>query len=252
MIFDGRCPNGRRSKQDENKFPGDTYTCKETIVNISIKRSQGLGTMFSKRRKITFGIKFVYKEFATNPTAAKGKKKKGQSATKAQKLQRATDAGLWAQVYKHHRCRGKHCKQGPHCWLNERGNHHKLLSRHLEEIFHHIKGNIKEGNNEEEVDVNIEIPYKILRDVLNDSQKQKAKDSVDCRSCKVHASSHNRLRNSAKTIIIKDTAEVKGDRIDRLKEYCNWSLQQVAADLMVKGGVKPGIALQFVSNINKF
>lgn len=72
--------------------------------------------------------------------------------------------------------------------------------------------------------------------------------------------------------------------MDRLEEYCNWSLQQVksdkwrealqaanqfamdqflelnsilkhprvAADLMVKGGVKPGIALQFVSNINKF
>jgi hypothetical protein len=77
---------------------------------------------------------------------------------------------------------------------------------------------------------------------------------------------------------------VDGDRKDRLEEYCNWTLQQVksgrwrgalqaanqfaldqflelnsilqhprvAADLMVKGGVKPGIALQFVSNIRRF
>ncbi|KAH9231409.1 hypothetical protein K456DRAFT_1790676, partial [Colletotrichum gloeosporioides 23] len=148
--------------KDENKFPADTYTCEETIVDISIERSrqrglkkrfkgleidwdildshvEGLGALFSKRRKITLG------------------------------LQRAADAGLWAQVYKHHRCRGKYCKQGPHCWLDERGNHHRLLPRHLEEIFNHIKRNIKEGETEENVDVNIEIPSKILGDILNDS-----------------------------------------------------------------------------------
>lgn len=291
--------------KDKNKFPGDRYTCEETIVDISIERSrqrglkkrftgleidwdvlnshvEGLGVLFGKRRKITFGIELIYKEVTGNSTATKSKK--GQSATEAQKLQRAADAGLWTRVYKHHRCRGKHCKQGPHCWLDERGNHHKLLARHLEEIFHHIKGNMKEGEKEEEVDVDIEIPSRILGDILNNSQKRKAEDSVDCRGCKVHASFHDRLRNAGETSFVEDAGEVDGDRMDRLEEYCDWTLQQVnnekwrealqaanrfamdqflelnsilkhpkvAADLMVKGGVKPGIALQFVSNINKF
>ncbi|KZL76116.1 hypothetical protein CI238_13443 [Colletotrichum incanum] len=67
---------------------------------------------------------------------------------------------------------------------------------------------MKEEENEEEVNVNIEILSRILSDILNDSRKQKAEDSVYCYSCKGHASSH--------------------------------------------GGVKPAIALQFVSNISKF
>ncbi|OBR02107.1 hypothetical protein CH63R_14408 [Colletotrichum higginsianum IMI 349063] len=229
--------------KDENKFPGDTYTCEETIVDISIERSrqrglkkrftgleidwdtldshvEGLGVLFSKRRKITFGIEFVHKDATSDPTATKGKKK-GQSASEAQKLQRAADAGLWTRVYKHHRCRGKYCKQGPHCWLDERGNHHRLLPRHLEEIFHHIKGNMKEGEKEEEVDIDIEIPSKILGDILNDSRKRKAEDSVDCRGCKVQASSNGRLRDTGETSFVEDSGEVEGDRMDRLEEYCN-------------------------------
>ncbi|KAJ0335178.1 hypothetical protein COL154_013770 [Colletotrichum chrysophilum] len=291
--------------KDENKFPADTYTCEETIVDVSIERSrqrglkkrfkgleidwdildshvEGLGALFSKRRKITFGVEFIYKEAVGDPTSNKCKKK-GQNATEAQKLQRAADAGLWARVYKHHRCRGKYCKQGPHCWLDERGNHHRLLPRHLEEIFNHIKRNIKEGETEEDVDVNIEIPSKILGDILNDSRKRKAEDPLDCRTCKAHTSS-GRLQDMGGTDLREDGVEVEGDRMDRLKEYCDWGLQQVkndewrealqaanrfamdqflelnsvlkhpkvAADLMVKGGVKPGIALQFVSNITKF
>ncbi len=41
--------------------------------------------MFSKGRKITFSIEFVYKEVTSDSTTAKGKKKK-KSATEAQKL----------------------------------------------------------------------------------------------------------------------------------------------------------------------
>jgi hypothetical protein len=210
-----------------------------------------------------------------------GKKKK-QSATEAQKLQRAADAGLWTRVYKHHRCRGKHCKQGPHCWADGRGNHHKLLPRHLEEIVHHIKGSMKEGEKEEQIDINIEIPPKILQDVLGDSRKQEA-DSSDCRQCKVQVA-RGKHRDVVETTFDGDLGGVKGDRKDKLEEYCNWTLQQVkndewrealqaanqfamdqflelnsilqhpqvTADLMVKAGVKPGIALQFVSNIKKF
>jgi hypothetical protein len=68
--------------QDENKFPGDIYTCEETTVEISIELSrqrgltkrypkleinwkevddhlEGLGDLFSKGRKIVFSIEFV-------------------------------------------------------------------------------------------------------------------------------------------------------------------------------------------------
>ncbi|KAK3371034.1 hypothetical protein B0T24DRAFT_304724 [Lasiosphaeria ovina] len=221
MTFGGKSPSVRISElgllKDEDKFPGDTYTCEETIIDISVERSrqrglkkrfkdleidwkivdshmEGLGVLFSKRRKITLSMEFIYKEVA-GESIAKGKKKR--SATEAQKIQRAADAGLWTRVYKHHRCRGKHCKQGPHCWPDERGNHHRLLPRHLEDISHHIKGNMKEGDmkegeNEEEVDVNIEVPSKILQDVLDDSRKRKADDSIDCRNCKVRVSSHGK------------------------------------------------------------
>ncbi|KAL0929600.1 uncharacterized protein CTRU02_215498 [Colletotrichum truncatum] len=292
--------------EDKDRFPADQYTCEETIIDISIERSrqrglkkrfkgqeidwdtldshiEGLGALFSKRRKITFGIEIVYKEAVDDATSAKGRKK-GQNATEAQKLQRAADAGLWTRVYKHHRCRGKFCKQGPHCWIDERGNHHRLLPRHLEEIFNHIQRNMKEGEKEEEVNINIEIPSKILGDILNDSRKRKAEDSVDCRGCKAHALSNDRLYGSGETSFSSEAGEVEGDRMDRLEEYCDWNLQQVkddkwrealqvanqfamdqflelnsilkhpkvAADLMVKGGVKPGIALQFVSNVKRF
>ncbi|KAK2061324.1 hypothetical protein LY76DRAFT_614430 [Colletotrichum caudatum] len=255
--------------KDDKKFPGDTYTCEETIVDISIERSRqrglkkrfpgleidwdtldshmdGLGALFSKRRKITFGIEFVYKEVAANPMAAKGKKKRGQSATEAQKLQRAADAGLWTRVYEHHRCRGRHCKQGPHCWPDERGNHHRLLPRHLEEIFQHIKGNMKEGENEEEVDVNIEIPSKILGDILNDSRKRKAEDSADC----VLQLVLQQVNDDGWREALQVANQFAMDQFLELNSILKHP--KAAADLMVKGGVKPGIALQFVSNINKF
>lgn len=139
---------------------------------------EGLGELFRKGRKITFSMEFIYKEITSESTAAKGKKRKKQSATETQRLQRAADAGLWARVYKHHRCRDKYCRQGPHCWADERGNHHRLLPRHLEDIVHHIKANMAEGEKEDEVDVNIEIPLKILQDVLDDTGRPVAPSTV--------------------------------------------------------------------------
>lgn len=65
---------------------------------------------------LTFSIEFVYKEVTGESTVAQGKVKK-KSATEAQKTQRAAEAGLWSRVYEHCRCKGKHCKQGSHCWL---------------------------------------------------------------------------------------------------------------------------------------
>ena len=228
-------------------------------------------------------MEFVYKEVTRDSTTTKGKKKKG-SATEAQKLQRAADAGLWTRVYERYRYRGKHCKQGPHCWPDEQGNHRKLLPAQLEDIFCHIKRNIKEGEREEDVDVDIKIPPYILKDVLDNSRKRKADGSIDFRQCKAYVSAYGRCCDTAERIPGEDHKDVKGDRQAKLKEYCNQSLarvesdrwrnalhianqvainhflelntilqhSEVVADLMEKKGVAPGITLQFVSNIKKF
>jgi hypothetical protein len=46
---------------------------------------EGLGDLFSKGRKITFSIEFVYKEVTCDSITAKGKRKK-KSAIEAQRL----------------------------------------------------------------------------------------------------------------------------------------------------------------------
>jgi hypothetical protein len=219
-------------------------------------------------------MEFIHKEVTCNSTMAKGKRKK-KSATEAQKLQRAADAGLWTRVYELHRCKAKHCKQGPHYWPDERGTHYLLLPCHLEDIVRHIKDSMKQGEIEEDVDVNIEILPHMLKNVLDNSdnsRKRKADGSLDCRHCKVQK------------IHSEDPRDVEGDRQGRLEEYCSWGLAQVqndrwrhalqvanqvaidqflelntilqypkvVADLMVKNRVALGIALQFVSNIKKF
>jgi len=115
--------------------------------------------------------------------------------------------------------------------------------------------------------------------VLDDSRKGKA-DRSKCRQCKAQVT-HGKHHDVAETTFDRDLGDVKGDRKDKLEECYNWTLQQVESDrwrealqaanqfamaqflelnsilqhpkvtaeLMVKGGVKPGIALQFVSNI---
>ncbi|CZR52126.1 uncharacterized protein PAC_02003 [Phialocephala subalpina] len=91
--------------EDEDKFPGGSYTCEETIIEISVERSrrrgltkrckkleidwqlvdeqlEGLSDLFSMGRKITLSMEFVYKEVTCDFITAKGKKKK-KSAIKA-------------------------------------------------------------------------------------------------------------------------------------------------------------------------
>jgi hypothetical protein len=132
---------------------------------------------------------------------------------------------------------------------------------------------MREGETEEDVDVSVEIPPNILKNVLdnsNNSRKRKADGSLDCRHCEVQK------------IHSEDPGDMEGDRQGKLEEYCNWGLAQVksdrwrhalqvanqvaidlelntilqypkvVADLMGKNRVAPGIALQFVSNIKKF
>jgi len=292
--------------KDEDKFPEDKYTCEETIIEVSVEKSRrrGLtercqkleidwqqvdehlespGDLFSMGRKITLSMEFVYKEVASGSATARGKKKK-ESATEAQRLQRAAEAGLWTRVYEKYRCRAKHCKQGPHCWPDGRGIHQKLLPGQLEDFVGHIKGTMKEGEIEEDVEVNIEIPPHIINNILENNRKRKADGSIDYRQCKAHTSSHNRCCDTAEIPPVEKLGDVEGDRQAMLEEYCNWGLAQVESErwrqalqianqvamnqflelntilqhpkvvveLMVKNKVAPGIALQFVSNIKKF
>jgi hypothetical protein len=292
--------------KDEDKFPEDKYTCEETIIEVSVEKSrrrgltkrcqkleidwqqvdehlEGLSDLFSIGRKITLSMEFVYKEVACDSATAKGKKKK-KSATEAQRLQRAAEAGLWTRVYEQYRYRAKHCKQGPHCWPDERGIHQKLLPGQLKEIVGHIKETMKEGETEEDVDVRIEIPPHIIKNIVENNRKRKADGSIDHRQCKAHAPSHNRCCDTAEIPPVEKLGDVEGDRQAMLEEYCNWGLAQVKSErwrqalqianqvamnqflelntvlqhpkvvveLIVKNKVAPGIALQFVSNIKKF
>jgi hypothetical protein len=85
----------------------------------------------------------------------------------AQKAQTAAEVGLWTRVYEKYRCRAKHYKHGPHCFVDEQGNHHKLLSTHLEDTVSHIKGNMNKGEKEEDIDVNsIELPPHVNKSVF--------------------------------------------------------------------------------------
>ncbi|KFX85965.1 hypothetical protein V490_09296 [Pseudogymnoascus sp. VKM F-3557] len=233
VKFQARLESLIQEMKDDGKLQGDSYTCDETIIEISIERNpqrrltkqykklaidwqevdnhiEGLSDLFSKGRKITFSMELVYKEVTCDSTTAKGKKKK-KSSTEAQKLQRAADAGLWARVYEHYRCRGNYCKQGPHCWSDERGNHHSLLSGQLEDIVRHIKDNIKEGETEEDVNIDIEVPSKILKNVLDNSRKRKADGISNCRHCKTRVSANSEGC---------DTRDIDGDRHAKLEEYC--------------------------------
>lgn len=137
-----------------------------------------------------------------------------------------------------------------------------MLATHLEDIYNYIKANIKEEEKEDDVNVNIEIPPKILQDIMDNSRKRKADGSIDCRASKSSCG-------------YSPEEDILGDRKDKLEEYYNWTLSQVTSDrwrmeleaasqfameeflelnsilqhqklifdLMVRGGIKPGIAL---------
>lgn len=57
-------------------------------------------------------------------------------------------------IFYHNKRASKYANTGQEarpCWLDERGNCQQLLSRHLKEIFNHIKGSMKGGEQEEEM-----------------------------------------------------------------------------------------------------
>jgi hypothetical protein len=105
------------------------------------------------------------------------KEEKRYRGSKASKSRRSwsLEPSLRALLY-----RGKHCKQGPYCWPDERGDHRKLLAGQLEEIVSHIKGNMTKGVTEEDVNVDIEIPSHVLKNILDNSRKRKVDSFTDC------------------------------------------------------------------------
>ena len=88
----------------------------------------------------------------------------------------------------------------------------------------HIKETTKEGEIEEDVDVRIEIPPHIIKNILENNRKRKADDSIDHRQCKAHASSYNTCCDTAEIPPVEKLGDVEGDRKAMLEEYCNWGL----------------------------
>ena len=86
---------------------------------------------------------------------------------------------------------------------DKRGNHRKLLPAQLEEIVYHIKANMKEGETEEDVNVDIGIPPYILRSILDNNYKRTVDNTSNCRHCKVHV---------LETMPSEDSRDVEGDR----------------------------------------
>jgi hypothetical protein len=75
-----------------------------------------------------------------------------------------------------------------------------------------MKDNIKEGETEEDVNVNIKIPPSILKNVLDNSRKWKADGLTNYRHYKTHVLAYSKGC---------DTRDVEGDRHAKLKEYYN-------------------------------
>jgi hypothetical protein len=76
---------------------------------------------------------------------------------------------------------------------------------------------MKEGDKEEDVDINIEMPPSIVKDILHNSRKRKADGSVDCRPCKVHNPPQGKCSNATPS---EGPGDVEGDTPTKLEQYC--------------------------------
>ena len=95
---------------------------------------------------------------------------------------------------------------------DERGNYRKLLLAQLKEIVYYIKTNIKEGETEEDININIKIPLYILRNILDNSCKRKPDNPSNYYCYKVYIS---------ETIPSEASVDIEEDRLAKLKEYYN-------------------------------
>lgn len=84
---------------------------------------------------------------------------------------------------------------------------------------------MKEGEKEEDVQIDVDLPPNILRDVLDDSRKRKAEDAINYRSYKTRGLAKGKDRDVAEAAHGVVLGDVEGDRMERLKEYYAWNLQ---------------------------
>ncbi|KAI9146746.1 hypothetical protein HJFPF1_13484 [Paramyrothecium foliicola] len=256
--------------QNKDHFPGAMYACCETKIKISVAGTcgnglkkdlphenidwepidthvEGLGGFFSKGKKISLSVEFFYKEVVDASTAARTTRKR-KTRTEDQRAQLDREAGLWARIYKHHRCRAKHCKQGPHCAKDEFGNHHKLNHTHLKAIYGHIKDNMSDGDDPHEIDLDVDIPAAILNDVMYNPEGASVDPSQELKdyrsSTLMHMPSDTWKREWE--LAAKYATDECLD-LDSVLEQ-----PQVIANAMVQAGVKLGTALRFTGNIRKF
>ena len=107
--------------------------------------------------------------------------------------------------------------------IDETGNHISMLSGHLEAKVRHHRNNMKDGETEDDVNVDIEILPEIAKDVLACSRKRKAESPSSGRPCKTHVSAHQGHYRAAEMAHPGDPS-VRGDRLEKLEEYCNWGM----------------------------
>ncbi|KAI9146671.1 hypothetical protein HJFPF1_13576 [Paramyrothecium foliicola] len=283
------------------KLPGDNYTCEETNIIISIQRTpkqrldqsfdelhidwqivddhlRGVSHLFNQGKTITVDVEFVYKDKDLENAAAtaKGKKKKGTSATATQRAEMEAQAGTYREVYKKLRCDAVHCKKGPHCVVDPRGNHLEVLPIYLEKIVEYVQG----GGSLESHD---EIPAGIMEEIKRYNQKRKAESLANSRPCKAHCGTAC-ATGPQETIYAETPLRFQGTSDAALASYEEWSLKQVndegwksnirlgfqvahqecldlhfvrknpklVVDILVKCGVKPGIAGQLAVNVDRW
>lgn len=256
--------------QNRDNFPAEKYTCDKTKITLSVTGTrgrglketlidqninwetidthlEGLGGLFKGGKKITLLMELFYKEVIDEFTAAKGAKKK-KSRSEEQRAQLDLVKGLWDRVYKHHRCRRKLCKLGPHCLKDQFNKHHKIDYKNLKAIFQDIKANMREGDNPDEVNVNVEIPAAIRKDIMQDpgdDSEDPAQMLQDYCTWMLAQVRSDRWRKELQVAINYAIHECLG--LDSIAKH-----PQVIVNAMVRAQVKLGTALKFVNSVDKF
>ncbi|KAL7939957.1 hypothetical protein V8C42DRAFT_356547 [Trichoderma barbatum] len=242
--------------QNRDKFPADKYTCDNTKITLSVPGTRGRGLKETLTdQNVNWeaidthleGLGDLFEGVINESTAAKGAKKK-KSRSEEQRLQLDLVKGLWDRVYKHHRCRRKHCKLGPHCMKDQFDKHHKIDYKNLKAIFQDIKANMKEGDNPDQVDVNVEIPAAIRKDIMQDpgddtgDPAQMLQEYCTWILAQVHSDRWRKELQVATNYAILECLE-----LDSIAKH-----PQVIVNAMVRARVKLGTALKFVGSVDRF
>ena len=181
----------------KEKFPDQDFTCTESYYSITVEKTrqrglkktrcekldiqwkdiethlEGLGILFKKRHdmKIIVTIELAYRE--TTKTSTGVPKPRQTQSEKARNKMKA-DGAFKGRVFNKYRCRRK-CKHGStHCWVDSQGNHHPLNYVYLRRIVDDLESHLKEGQNFDDVNIDVPIPQSIQKELLESSS------SSDC------------------------------------------------------------------------